>query len=137
MGLLICVDGANRIVNLVTGEPAPAADGAWWWRAVLVAIGVCAAGAAVGVAVWRVRTSDFDAPERAFRALARRRGLGAGARDAVRRAAGLSGCAPVALLVSRHAMGAAVERVRAADQQTIRAAEPVRGPVNPGAGRRL
>lgn len=109
--LVLGLDDANRIVNLVTGAPVGGAPEAVWWRIALIAVGLAAGACVAGVAVWRLRTSAFDASARAFSALARRRGLGAEARELVRRAAGAAGCEPVALLVSRHALVAALERL--------------------------
>lgn len=96
-------DLGNRVVDLVTGEPT-VAEPSQWWRIVPLLVALAAIAALIGLTIWRTRTSEFDAPERAFIALARRQGLDAGAKALIRRAAVAHGCLPVALLVSRHAM---------------------------------
>jgi hypothetical protein len=95
-----------RIVRLVTGEPEAA--GVEGWRIAAIAIGIVAAALAATIGWRRVRDGGVDPAEAAFRALARRMRVSAGAKALLRRAAEARGCAPVALLVSRKALADAV-----------------------------
>jgi hypothetical protein len=113
--LLASASDPGRVVGLVTGESPPHAESLALWRIGLVLAGLASAAAAAGIAAWRVRTSPAEAHERAFRALARRQRIGAGARELLRRAAAAHGCHPVALLASRSVLEAALASLHAAD----------------------
>ncbi len=121
--LLLGQDLSNRIVDLVTGEPTVVAPSEWW-RIVPLLVALAAIAGLIALTVWRSRTSEFDAAERAFIALARRRRLDLGSRNLIRRAAAAHGCLPVALLVSRHAMEQALAAIAGAD--STQASEPAR-----------
>lgn len=112
VALVLAAGDPGGVVILVTGEPAAPAASFALWRAGVIVLGVGAIAGAAALSVWRLRTSGFDAPERAFVALARRGGLGAGARELIRRAAAARGCEPVALLASRQALADALAALR-------------------------
>jgi hypothetical protein len=106
--LLSLAQSPNGPINLVTGEPAPHAAAILPLWLGLTIIGVIVVVALVAwAALARLAAMDKDPAEYAFRLLARRLHIPHRQTAMVRKLAGMAQCAPVALLVSAHALQAA------------------------------
>ena len=98
-----------RLAEDAVPSTSTAHFGAWWWLA-----GVLLAAVAIGLTARSPLAARWRGGEerRAFAALARRMGLGFRRARSVRRLAEAVNMPAVALLVSEHAFGTALERGR-------------------------
>jgi hypothetical protein len=106
--LLELAQSPDGPVRLITGEPAASVERAVSWPMALGAIGVLVAVACFVWSAVALRAAVAREPsEYAFRALARRLRVPARHAALIRKLASCAQCAPVALLVSEHALHAA------------------------------